>query len=162
MFHVIKSQPCTKFSTTSNLYLRTFYMLWRFVWFHNHIGGGVCETCGTHICVTAWQIFSVQSSVELSRHLIVHCHGHLSNTCIGLPLDQKHVKFGTNWLQMLRNADLWNCWMDLAHFKFYGLIHRPHSRQVTGARCTGGRGLPVMSWILLKANNAQQASGAGD
>ena len=28
--------------------------------------------------------------------------------------------------------------------------HRPHSRQVSGARCTGGRGSPVMSWILLK------------
>ena len=40
--------------------------------------------------------------------------------------------------------------------------HRPHSRQVAGARCTGGRGSPVMSWILLKANNAQQASGVGD
>ena len=40
--------------------------------------------------------------------------------------------------------------------------HRPHSRQVTGARCTGGRGSPVMSWIFLKANNAQQASGVGD
>ena len=40
--------------------------------------------------------------------------------------------------------------------------HRPHSRQVTGARCTGDRGSPVMSWILLKANNAQQASGVGD
>ena len=41
--------------------------------------------------------------------------------------------------------------------------HRPHSRQVTGARYTGGGGSPVMSfWILLKANNAQQASGVGD
>ena len=40
--------------------------------------------------------------------------------------------------------------------------HRPHSRQVTGARCTGGSGSPVMSWILLKANNAQQASAVGD
>ena len=39
--------------------------------------------------------------------------------------------------------------------------HRPHSRQVTGARCTGGRGSPVMSWIL-KANNAQQVSGVSD
>ena len=43
-----------------------------------------------------------------------------------------------------------------------GLNHRPHSRQVTGALCTGGRGSPVMSWILLKANNAQQTSGVGD
>ena len=40
--------------------------------------------------------------------------------------------------------------------------HRPHSRQVTGARCTGGRGSPVMSWILPKANNEQQTSGVGD
>ena len=31
------------------------------------------------------------------------------------------------------------------------LGHRPHSRQVTGARCNGGRGSPVMSWILLNA-----------
>ena len=43
-----------------------------------------------------------------------------------------------------------------------GSNHRPHSCQVTGVRCTGGRGSPVMSWILLKANNAQQASGVGD
>ena len=41
-------------------------------------------------------------------------------------------------------------------------MHRPHSRQVTGARCTGGRASPVMSWILIKANNAQQGSGVGD
>ena len=46
----------------------------------------------------------------------------------------------------------------------FGLLfpHRPHSRQVTGARSSGGRSSPVMSWILLKANNAQQASGVGD
>ena len=43
-----------------------------------------------------------------------------------------------------------------------GRVHRPHSRQVTGARCTGGRGSPVMSWILPKANNGQQTSGVGD
>ena len=42
------------------------------------------------------------------------------------------------------------------------VMHRPHSRQVTGARCTGGRGSPVMSWILPKANNGQQTSGVGD
>ena len=41
-------------------------------------------------------------------------------------------------------------------------MHRPHSRQVTGARCTGGHGSPVMSWQLLKANNAHHASGVGD
>ena len=40
--------------------------------------------------------------------------------------------------------------------------HRPHSRQVTGACCTGGRGSPVMSWIFLKANNGPLDPGVGD
>ena len=40
--------------------------------------------------------------------------------------------------------------------------HRPHSRQVTGARCTGGRGSPVMSLIFLKANNGPLDPGVGD
>ena len=38
---------------------------------------GGCQTCGTHISVTAWRIFSIRGSVELSRPLVVHCHGHL-------------------------------------------------------------------------------------
>ena len=38
---------------------------------------GVCQTCGTHISVTTWRIFSIRSSVELSRPVVVHCHGHL-------------------------------------------------------------------------------------
>ena len=38
---------------------------------------GGCQTCGTHISVTAWRIFSIGSFVELSRPLVVHCHGHL-------------------------------------------------------------------------------------
>ena len=38
---------------------------------------GGCQTCGTHISVTAWWIFSVQSSMELSRPVVVHCHAHL-------------------------------------------------------------------------------------
>ena len=37
----------------------------------------VCQTCETHISVTARQIFSIRSSVELSRPVVVHCHGHL-------------------------------------------------------------------------------------
>ena len=38
---------------------------------------GGCQTCGTHISVTAWWIFSIRSSVELSRPVVVHCHVHL-------------------------------------------------------------------------------------
>ena len=37
---------------------------------------GGCQTCGTHISVTAWRILSIPSSVELSRPLIVHSHSH--------------------------------------------------------------------------------------
>ena len=38
---------------------------------------GGCQTCGTHISVTAWRIFSFRSSVELSRPVGLHCHGHM-------------------------------------------------------------------------------------
>ena len=38
---------------------------------------GGCQTCGNHISVTAWWIFSIRSSVELSRPVGVHCHGHM-------------------------------------------------------------------------------------
>ena len=38
---------------------------------------GGCQTCGTHISVTAWWIFSIRSSMELSRPVVVHCHAHL-------------------------------------------------------------------------------------
>ena len=38
---------------------------------------GGCQTCGTHISVTAWWIFSIRSSVELSRPVGVHCHGNM-------------------------------------------------------------------------------------
>ena len=41
---------------------------------------GGCQTCGTHIFVTAWRIFSIRSFVELTRPVVVHCHGHLP-TC---------------------------------------------------------------------------------
>ena len=42
------------------------------------VRAGGCQTCGTHIFVTAWRIFSFWSSVELSRPVVMHCHGHLS------------------------------------------------------------------------------------
>ena len=38
---------------------------------------GGCQTCGTHISVIAWRIFSVRSCMELSRPVVVHGHGHL-------------------------------------------------------------------------------------
>ena len=44
-------------------------------WAGGRAGG--CQTCGTHISVTAWWIVSIRSSVELSRPVGVHCHGHM-------------------------------------------------------------------------------------
>ena len=41
---------------------------------------------------------------------------------MGLAMDQKLVKCGTNWVQTLHNADLWNRRMDLVHLKFYGFV----------------------------------------
>ena len=36
---------------------------------------GDCQTCRTHMSVTAWWIFSIRSSVELSRPVVVHWPG---------------------------------------------------------------------------------------
>ena len=58
---------------------------------------GGCQTCGTHISVTAGQIFSIRSSVELSWPVVVQCSAmswsfvHLPH--MGLPMGQKLVKF---------------------------------------------------------------------
>ena len=41
------------------------------------VRAGGCQTCGTLISVTTWRIFSIRSSVELSRLVFVHCHGHM-------------------------------------------------------------------------------------
>ena len=38
---------------------------------------GGCLNCGIHISVTAGQICSIQSFVELSRPVAVHCYGYL-------------------------------------------------------------------------------------
>ena len=90
------------------------------VWAGGRAGG--CQTCGTHISVTAWRIFSIRSSVELSRPVVVSFVSFAHLPHMGLPMGQKLVKFATNWVQTLRNADLWNGWMDLPHSKFHGLV----------------------------------------
>ena len=52
---------------------------WRGIVVTVRAGGraGGCQNCGTHISVTAWWIFSLRSSMELYRPVVVHCHGHL-------------------------------------------------------------------------------------
>ena len=90
----------------------------------SHVGGllgrrsggrtGGCQPCGNYISVTAWQIFN-RSSVELSRPVVVHCHGHLPICPIWA------CPWAKNWVQILRIAYLWNRWMDLPHLKFHGL-----------------------------------------
>ena len=84
---------------------------------------GGCQTCGTNISVTACWIFSVRSSMELSRPVVVHCHAHMPICPIwACPWAKNLVKFATNWVQTLRIAYLWNHWMDLPHLKFHGLV----------------------------------------
>ena len=84
---------------------------------------GGCQTCGTHISVTAWWIFSVRSSMELSRPVVVHCHAHLpicpiwacpwaenlSNLPqIGSRLCGSHISETAGWIY--------------PHLKFHGLV----------------------------------------
>ena len=84
---------------------------------------GGCQICRTHISVTAGWIFTVQSSVELSRPVVVHCHGHLpicpiwacpwaknlSNLAqIGSRLCGTHISETIGWID--------------PHLKFHGLV----------------------------------------
>ena len=84
---------------------------------------GSCQTCGTHISVTAEWILTVRSSVELSRPVVVHCHGHLpicpiwacpwaknlSNLAqIGSRLCGTHISETAGW-----NYPIWN-FMDMS------------------------------------------------
>ena len=92
-------------------------------WAGGRVGGRAagCQNCGTHISVTTWRIFSVWSSVELSRHVTLSwSFAQLPH--MGLPMGQKLVKFATNRVQTFRKAYLWNRWMDLPHLKFHGLV----------------------------------------
>ena len=65
---------------------------------------GGYQTCWTHTSVTAWWIFSVPSSVELSRPVVVHSWSFAHLPHMGLPMGQKLVKFATNWFQILGNT----------------------------------------------------------
>ena len=112
------------------------------VWATGRAGG--CQTCGTHISVTVWWIFSVRSSVELSRLVAVHCHKHLPICSIWTC--KKLVKFATNWLQTLQNAHLWKHWMDLPNLKFHGLV--------LTCSCATYSHLPICPiWACLWAKN---------
>ena len=85
-------------------------------WAGRRVGG--CQTWGTHISVTPWRIFSIRSSVELSRPVVVIC----PFASYGLAHGPKTCQISTNSVHTLRNAYLWNCWMDLLHLKFHGLV----------------------------------------
>ena len=89
---------CDCFTHSVTIFAATC-IVWNFTWHHKdeevflplsppgwrgivvtvRAGGraGGCQTCGTHISVTAWWIFSIRSSVELSRPVGVHCHSHM-------------------------------------------------------------------------------------
>ena len=83
--------------------------------------------CWMHIpeFETAGQIYSIQSSMELSGPVVVQSHGHLLPICSrwSCPWAQKVVKSGTTGVPTLRNTYLWNHWMDLhCSMVFYKLV----------------------------------------
>ena len=98
-FHV-SSQIVANMWVTPSLFSITFYpsalRAGRVLSSRSGRAGG-CQTCGTHISVTVWWIFSIRSSVELSRCALSRSYAHLPH--MGLPMGQKLVKFATNWVQ---------------------------------------------------------------
>ena len=72
------------------------------------------------------------------------------------PCATTFVKFARNWVQTLRNAYLWNCWIGVTPFKIpwtclapYGLAHGPQtSCQIsTWARLCGTHISDTAGWI---------------
>ena len=82
-------------------------------WAGGQAGGraGGCQTCGTHISVTAWWIFSIWSSVELSRPVVVHCHGHLPICPIWTCPWAKNLSNFPQIGSRLCGTHIWNHWM---------------------------------------------------
>ena len=74
-----KPSASTKLTAKLDLFLPLSPSGWRGIVVTVRAGGwaGGCQICGTHISVTAWRIFSIRSSVELSRPVVLHCHSHL-------------------------------------------------------------------------------------
>ena len=89
------------------------------------VGGraGGCQTCGTHISVTAWWIFTVRSSVELSRPVVVHCHGHLPICPIwACPWAKNLSNLAQIGSRLCGTHISQKHWMDLPHLKFHGFV----------------------------------------
>ena len=98
---------------------------WRGIVVTVRAGGlaGGCQTCGTHIFVTAWRIFSIRSFVELSRPLVVHCHGHLPICPIwAFPWAKNLSNFPQIGSRLCGSHISWNRWMDVPRLKFGGLV----------------------------------------
>ena len=109
-----------------------------------------CPTCGTHISVSTWRIFSIRSSVELSRPVVVHSDGHLPIypiwACPWAKACQICHKLGPDFAEHISLKPLdgftpfkvsWTC-LDLQlcsdiviyPFASYGLAHGPKTCQI--------------------------------
>ena len=69
--------PGTNVLKNDYMILLWIYKLMQFLLSSGSGRPGGCQTCRTHISVTAWQIFSIRSSMKLSRPVVVHCHGYV-------------------------------------------------------------------------------------
>ena len=84
---------------------------------------GGCQTCRTHIFVTAWRIFSIRSFVELSRPLVVHCHGRLPICPIwAFPWAKNLSNLPQIGSRLCGSHISWNRWMDVPCLMFGGLV----------------------------------------
>ena len=70
---VVSDHYLKKYSHKPILKLRCTFVGWVF----RAAVGWAAARLAEPISLTAWQIFSIRSSVELSRPVVVHCHGHL-------------------------------------------------------------------------------------
>ena len=68
-----------RFRTVTPVRIDRCYEMMHKAWYCRHGSGGWaggCQNCGIHISVTTWRIVSIRSPVELSRPVVIHCHGH--------------------------------------------------------------------------------------
>ena len=98
--------------------LQTGGVLWQF----RPAGGRLPDLRNPYLCnrLTDFLDSKFCGIVQACSCTLSWSFAHLTH--MGLPMDQKLVKIGTNRVQTLRNAYLWKCVMDLAHLKFYGLV----------------------------------------
>ena len=69
--------------------------------------------------------------MDLSRPVVVQRHSYCPFAPYGLAPGPKTCKMRQHLGQTLRNPYLWNHWVDLYHFEFYGIVVVQHHGHLT-------------------------------